>query len=353
MRLNIDEPRFACAAGFWPGCMIGSKKREWPVRIANSKVMDKQTHRRMPTSYQGRLTALKKAANRSQTHLAQPIPLSEDLKNDLNPLLQEYAPLVTQRKVKGDNWIVLQTTETHARKRVARAISYYLRVFQVMIEAGEFEPGERRKYLSLSETNGKLEIPAKRDEILPRARELVAAEARRMADGCQPMYNRCLDLLNDAISAHEQVSEVLLEATSAFGEVHDQIKAKLIEVDAFITKLWNTISFQTTDFEVGRRRAIAKEYGVVYVLRGGGNIDDFEEVDPNALGQSLPANGGEDELWNPNLDPGQITDDDVRLLELLRRAGIRIDGDGIDGLLNPNYDKEEGGDDETISPSAA
>lgn len=225
-------------------------------------------YRRLPTTDKARLRALEAALKKVSTITSRNIPFAkhsieelQSVKNQFENTLKHYELNIKQQS---DNNKRYKATQETARLY----LSHFIQVLLFASERGEINGG-LKFYGSLQELGGKIPSLNTEQEILEWGRIVVNGEQNRVRQGGSAIYSPSIALVKFKLEEFSDAAifqQNLKRNTLRAFEKMQQLRKT---TNDFIAQLWTEIENQL-ELEAGseeEKRALAEEFGIVYVLR--------------------------------------------------------------------------------------
>ena len=222
--------------------------------------------RQLPNSNKGRLAA-QKAARDKNTAMGAGSFLTTPTKNRLTAIVALYIAAYDVIALKKHDMVVLTAQKTGFADVCRMMCSHFIQVFNLAVERGVF-PKEDRTFYQLSVDSPVVPEMNTDAEILQVASDLITGEANRVAAGGAAM---AMPAIADVITAHTNLNGIMMPhstAVDAYDQSLEDLDALNVEADAVIKKVWDEVETFYNEEEPSSQRANARQWGVIYVLRG-------------------------------------------------------------------------------------
>lgn len=287
--------------------------------------------RQLPNTNISRLMATN-AAKAKDTAMGGSSFLTAATKTRLTTIQGAYQTLYDVIAVKKQAMVTLTNQKNPLAAICKMFNSHFIQVFNLAVERGTFPIADRAFY-KLDVRTGNVPEMITDQQITKIADDLIKGEADRVAAGGAAMSMPDIAQVNTAFTNLNAVLMPHSTAIDAYDQALENLDAQNTAADAVIKKVWDEVETFYNEEEAGSQRANAREWGVIYVLRGStktisGKAVDFDNNDPIAGARIFFANGNKTVIAD---DAGNYT----TTTTLMNAQHLLAEAD-----LYDNYDEE-------------
>lgn len=222
-------------------------------------------YRRLPTTDKARIRALEAALEKSAATNGNPVALSDSYIDELKVVITRFKNTLTQYELDTK----IQADKNHeykaALKNARMYISHFIQVLFLTSERGEINGGI--KYYGLKDFNGKIPHLNSEQEIIQWGAKIVEGEQKRIQNGGSAIYNPSIALVKIKVEAFRDAAIFQSNLKRNTARSFDKMKSVRKLTNDFISTMWTEIEENINVEDDDTKRKLAKEYGVVYVLR--------------------------------------------------------------------------------------
>ena len=234
-------------------------------------------YRQKPNSNRTRMNALRKA----QLNVSTETPDRLLLDTPMITLLSEYYDKFVSATDARDRAIKFRIIRIHAmrdcRLEARNMLSDFLNHFLDGMKHGYLDAIEG-EYFALEPGQASVSIGDNDYDVARFARLVNAGEKARKQDRLPPMQFPSVEQVEQKVEAYDTAYKSVLTARSDYQKHRDALLALTLEVDPFITRMWNAVEYALQDMTPSNRREKARAYGVKYATRKQVNATNSEVI---------------------------------------------------------------------------
>lgn len=225
--------------------------------------------RQLPQTDDERLKALQTAKEKAEATDPALWAIGSGTKTKLDDLYNSFSQEMAERGSALADQAPASEKEDTAMARAEKLMSHFWQVFNLAIDRGKYEKGDRAYYQA---PVGSKEIPwgQSEAEIVLWGSRLIEGEATRIAEGGIAMTNPDIDEVKIAYDAFIVEHNAQSAAKDKYDDEQKDVEDMRPEVDDFVQNdLWAEIEHHFRREEPPSLRRKAREWGVVYRSRPG------------------------------------------------------------------------------------
>ena len=321
---------------------------------------NKMLKQQIPNSNKGRKLALAQCLTYLENNPEDSWHISPELADEVRTVYEAFKKAVRLRNVAQRHRLSAGKSAVKHRQFAAMVTRHFFQGLKAAIERGVQQETDL-DYFELS-PDSSIAIGRKHEEVLDWVERAIEGEKDRQSDHLPPLQYPDLSELEAGFSSMTQAYAKSAKQAGIYHRHQRQVVDIVPTVKALIIKLWRTLNLNLHTWEPGARRAMMREYGVVFVNRDTGEAVTNANDDPNMLDE-LPEDDGTANATprtsttsgtpNPSVTPAPIASG-APVIDMppptttraVDQTGIRIDGDGVDRWSAPNPNAPEVPDDD-------
>lgn len=223
-------------------------------------------YRRLPNTDKSRLKALKTALLKGKELPPFKLAFSQKSNHKLQFFLNGYENAMSYYHQAFSLQAKKNQQYLEIVKKARMYISHFIQVVNMAILRGELKPKTRR-YFGLGTDESRIPSLYTESDIIQIGEMLIKGEDRRKMEGCTPIMNPAIALVNVRyeafLDAHYHQKTLQKNTSRAL----ENLSGLRVEANDIILQIWNEVEESFKDLPDDLRREKAKEYGLVYVYR--------------------------------------------------------------------------------------
>jgi len=250
--------------------------------------------RQLPNSNISRLMALN-AAKSKDTAMGVSSFLTAQTKSRLTSIQSNYQTRYDGTAPAKQTMVTL-TNQKNPLADISRMFnSHFIQVFNLAVDRSTFPQADRAFY-KLDVGTGNVPEMITDQQIIKIGDDLIKGEANRTASGAAAMTMPDISEVNTAFTNLNTVLMPHSTAVDAYDAALEALDGLNTEADAVIKKVWDEVETFYNEEEASSQRQNAREWGVIYVLKGSnktisGKVFDIDTNLPIAGAKIFFANG--------------------------------------------------------------
>jgi hypothetical protein len=194
-------------------------------------------------------------------------PLTQRTKDRLNAIYPEYNSKMLTMAAKKAQSVGLMAEKEKMREKVAMYCSHFIQVFNMCVRRGEYPAGHRAIY-QLEVENEKLPPLQLERQVTTVARNIIAGEQARVAQGGAPMSRPSADEIEDIFVVYKNLISTGSNAKDALDNAQEDVQRLNKEANAVIKKVWREAEVFYSEQPRPSMREHARRWGVIYARKG-------------------------------------------------------------------------------------
>jgi hypothetical protein len=253
-----------------------NKNKHYHSNYSNFKLMASES-RQLPLSTITRLLALN-AAKAKHTALGPASFLTTATKNRLLAIQPTFLGKYNDIAVAKQAMVTLTNTKTGYLHTARMFNSHFIQVFNLGIERGTF-PVQDRTFYQIDVSSAQVPEMDAEAQVVLWANNLITGDANRILSGGAAMAMPAIAEVSTALTNLDGTLMPHSAAVDAYDGALESLADENEEADAVIKKVWDEVETFHNEEEPSSQRQNAREWGVIYVLRGSDKIVSGQVLD--------------------------------------------------------------------------
>lgn len=223
-------------------------------------------YRRLPTTDQARLRALKRAVEKADQTEAAGLAFSDRF---IHPVRNLHDQLKTLKHQRDESWkqIVRQNkTYQKAQEKARMLLSHFVQVLNFAIDREELTP-ETRRFYGIDPDQATVPRMLSAEELLEWGKKIIEGEGKRTRMGGAPIMSPTIGKVRVWYDRFRDIHHSQEVAKKSYQRAVSQVSELRRKADQMIQLLWNDVEEHYAPLPDPERRERCSDYGVVYVFR--------------------------------------------------------------------------------------
>jgi hypothetical protein len=222
--------------------------------------------RQVPQTVVARLKAINEGKAK-HTEMGAGSFLTTPTKNRLLAIQTAYQGKYTNISLKKQAMVTLTNQKSIYHTTLQRVCSHFIQVFNLAIERGIF-PVQDRTFYQIDVISNEIPNMDAEQNLVLWANNIMTGETNRIAAGGAAMAMPDLAEVQAAYANFDGVRMPHSTAIDAHDQAQEELAALNPEADAVVKKVWDEVETFYNEEDASSQRQNAREWGVVYVLKG-------------------------------------------------------------------------------------